>query len=421
MGDVLPQLHSLDAGEGAHVILAPQSAPLGRLPQDLSPFEKTVIGHLGLTDASGLSSYLEIFLKEQEYEENRLDKLVGERRAALSDRIDELERRRGLILATPPWDSEFQPSIAETEHKAKQLIAEISPDQSDHEPIPLGLDALVDKTERALSERVDVNQTLLVDDLEQIDMKLISLETICADLRNIYLKSKELQIAEKDLKRILIGTSIDELKTRERVLRRSAKTLDLERRLGELAAELMERKEDQGSVLCPICGIGHDRSELNRLISTLTQTTSDEGSSGLQATVDQLAIAQEADDYVRQLKEEITACESNIQQAVRDSKDAKLDQAIGEGDVEGYIESVRQQKVSAQEQIDGFEDWLKAVKLKVQKLQDEARFQQLQRDLTTLKAVDAEMQRLERSFEQFVQFGESVRYIKEGCCVDSDR
>ena len=413
MGDVLPELDSLDAGEGAHVIFAPQSAPLGRPPQDLSPFERTVIGHLGLTDASGLSSHLETFLKEQEEEETRLTRQVDDKRATLSDRIAELERQRGLILATPPWDSEFQPSIADTECKAKELIAEIVPAQSDQESVSLGLDALVDKTEHALSERVSLDRAPLVDDLEQLDEKIISLENISTDLCNIDLKSKDLRIAEKDLEGILSGTSIEELRTREKEQRRSAKTLDLERRLGEVAAELIERKEDQGSILCPICGIGHGRSELDRLISALTQTTSDEDSSDLYATEDQLAIAQVADAYVRQLKEEIGACEKRINQAVRNLEDAKLDQAIGEGNVEDYVESERQQRVSIQEQVDSFEDWLRAVEVKVRKLRDEARFQQLQRDLSALKTVDAEMQRSERSFDQFVQFGESVRHIRE--------
>ena len=413
MGDILPQLDSLDAGEGAHVIFAPQSAPLGRPPQDLSPFERTVIGHLGLTDASGLSSHLETFLKGQEEEENRLTKLVDDRSAALSSQIADLERQRGRMLEAPPWDSELQPSIADTERKARGLIEEIAPAQSDLESVPLGLDALVGEAERVLSERVGLDRTPLDDDLERLDKKLISLEAINADLRNLYLKNKELRIAEEDLEGVLGGMSIDELRARKNAQQQSAKTLDLERRLGEAAAELMVRKGDQGSILCPVCGIENDRSELDRLISALVQTTSDEDSSNLRATEDQLARAQKADGYVWQLKEEIAECEHGINQAVRGSEDVKLDQAVRGGDVEDYIESVRQQRVSIQEQIDGFEDWLKAVKSKVQKLQDEAKFQRLQQDLSDLKAVNAEMQQVERSFEQFVQFGESVRYIQE--------
>ena len=413
MGDILPQLDSLDAGEGAHVIFAPQSAPLGRPPQDLSPFERTVIGHLGLTDASGLSSHLETFLKGQEEEEARLAKLVDDRSAALSSQIANLERQRGRILEAPPWDSELQPSIADTERKARELIEEIAPAQPDQESVSLGLDALVDEAERVLGERIDLDQTPLDDDLERLDKKLISLEAINADLRNLYLKNKELQIAEEDLEGVLGGMSIDELRARKNAQQQSAKTLDLERRLGKAAAELMVRKGDQGSILCPVCGIENDRSELDRLISALVQTTSDEDSSNLRATEDQLARAQKADGYVWQLKEEIAECEHGINQAIRDSEDAKLDQAVRGGDVEYYIESVRQQRVSIQEQIDGFEDWLKAVKSKVQKLQDEAKFQRLQQDLSDLKAVNAEMQQVERSFEQFVQFGESVRYIQE--------
>ena len=37
ISDIMPQLDSLDAGEGTHIIFAPQSAPLKRQPEDLKP------------------------------------------------------------------------------------------------------------------------------------------------------------------------------------------------------------------------------------------------------------------------------------------------------------------------------------------------------------------------------------------------
>ena len=72
-------------------------------------------------------------MKEQEEEETRLTRLVDDRRERLTERISQLQRHRGAILAAPPWDGELLPSVAETEDKAKELIKEITPDDSDGE------------------------------------------------------------------------------------------------------------------------------------------------------------------------------------------------------------------------------------------------------------------------------------------------
>ena len=64
--EIMPQLDSVDAGEGTHVIFAAQSAPLRRQPEDLGPFEKTVLNYLGLTHPRALLSSIKDFLEDQE-------------------------------------------------------------------------------------------------------------------------------------------------------------------------------------------------------------------------------------------------------------------------------------------------------------------------------------------------------------------
>ena len=411
MGDVLPQISSLNAGEGTHIIFAPQSAPLGRPPENLTPFESTVIGHLGLTDARALLSHLETFVKEQEDQENTLTKRVDERRGRLNDRIAELERQRGQITAAPPWDSELPPSIADTESKAKELIAEIAPAQSDQESSHFGLDALVDKAERALNERIGLDQTPLVERLERLDEELARLERISGDLENIGRTREDLKNADEVLEGILSGTSLVELKTRAEAQRRSAGKLALERQLGKVAVELLKRTKAESLTPCPICGTGHEQEELNRLISALLEAGGEDDTSDLRATEDQLKEAQEADRHVQQLRAKIEACERSLDAAVAASEDAELSEAVAGGDFGGHIESVKQRKAAIQEQIDSCGGWQKAVRAKVGKLREEARFQQLQRDVSALKTVDAAMERSERSFDHFVQFGESVRNI----------
>ena len=410
--DVMPQIHSLDAGEGAHIIFAAQAAPLGRPPEDLSPFEKTVIGHLGLTDASALVSHLDTFVKEQGEEETRLARLVDDRRDRLAERISQLQRQRGAILAAPAWDGELLPSIAETEDKAKDLIKEMTPDEADGESGAMRLDALVDKADRALEKRIGLDRTPLAEDLARLDKDLTELGTISDILTTIGSKKACLQEAEEARDKVLNGISLDELRTRLESQRRNAGAVALGRRLGEVAAELIDRSDDVGIMSCPICGTDHDRNELGDLISALSQTDDEQNASKLRETEDQLNAALEADGQVGQLREDLRACEDALSKAVAASEDAKLAEAISGGHVGDYFEAVKQQKLSIEKQIDGFEDWLKGVQTRVAKLREEARFQSIQQSLKYLKDVDEEMQSAERTFQQFVEFGESVRGIQ---------
>ena len=82
--EVMPQLDSVDAGEGTHVIFAPQSAPLRRQPEDLDPFEKTVFNYLDLTHPRALLSALEVFLEEQTVAEDDVRRMNLRRRARTS-------------------------------------------------------------------------------------------------------------------------------------------------------------------------------------------------------------------------------------------------------------------------------------------------------------------------------------------------
>ena len=99
LGDIIPQLDSLDAGEGVHIIFAPQTARLRRQSEDLSAFERTVFNHLGIAHPRDLLSQMENFLVSQSLVEDD----VGQELTGVRDRIDkrivDLESQRGTILS----------------------------------------------------------------------------------------------------------------------------------------------------------------------------------------------------------------------------------------------------------------------------------------------------------------------------------
>ena len=168
--DVLPQIDSLDAGEGTHIIFSPQSAPLRRQPEDLTAFERTVLDHLGLKHPRAMLSHLEAFLKDQEQAENTLDGLVGEARRRIDRRIAHLEDRRGRILASPPWGTGHLPARQDTKRKAQNLIRTIETAEKDVSGFSLG--ALVEEAELALDKRIGLDRKPLHQELSSSNERL---------------------------------------------------------------------------------------------------------------------------------------------------------------------------------------------------------------------------------------------------------
>ena len=102
--DNLPQLDSVDAGEGMHIIFAPQAGSLRRQPEDLSGFERTVFNHLGLTHPRSMLSQMDKILEDQQLVEDSLGKDFDDIRDEVEKKVAYLERQRGIILDVPPWD-----------------------------------------------------------------------------------------------------------------------------------------------------------------------------------------------------------------------------------------------------------------------------------------------------------------------------
>ena len=97
--DIMPQLDSVDAGEGTHIIFAPQATPLRRQPEDLDAFERTVFNHLGLTHPRSLLSQIYSFLTVHQELEVRLGGRLNEIRQEVESEMAHLERQRGIVPA----------------------------------------------------------------------------------------------------------------------------------------------------------------------------------------------------------------------------------------------------------------------------------------------------------------------------------
>ena len=176
----------MDAGEGTHIIFAPQSAPLRRQPEDLDPFERTVFNYLGLTHPRALLSNLEEFLEDQTEAEHELDEELTEARKNIDAQITEEQTRRNNILNAPPWGAGPAPSIAASEQKARRFIEEITGKPPVDDLEGLSLDALVESAEESLNKRRTQDRGSLQKEAEDLTTsrgRLEELRSIQAQIR----------------------------------------------------------------------------------------------------------------------------------------------------------------------------------------------------------------------------------------------
>ena len=411
--DVLPQMDSLGAGEGTHIIFNPQSAPLRRQPEDLSPFERTVFDHLGLKHPRALLSHLETFAQAQEEEESSLDTLVSNASQRIDSQIAELEVRRGRILASPPWDGDLQPSRRDSERKAQNLISKIAPAESNSDFSRFSLGALVDEAERALRRRIDLARTPLDDELAILNDKLSCAEDVQEAEEHIVLNKEQLTKARESLLELMAGKSMDGLRERADKARLEVGTLHLRHRLGEIAAELLDRTQQQASTPCPICGVDQERDELEDAIFTMVHSEHQEAPPELRAAEDQWNTAQEIESDVQERGRILRELERDLEEEITLEDDDELTAAIEGSGVADYIRSLTGRQASVMEQIDDFDNWHRTVETDLDSLREEADYQQLQRDLSDLRAVEGYMKGVQQAFEHVVEFGESVRDIRD--------
>ena len=224
IGDVMPQLDSVDAGEGTHIIFAPQSAPLQKQPEDLDPFERTVFNYLGLTHPRALLSNIKEFLEEQEKGERGLGEELTEARQGIDGHITEVQTLRSHILSAPPWDGGPPPSIASSEKKVRGFIEEITGKPPDDSLEGLSLDALINSGEELLEERREQSQGSLEKEADELDRQRERLENLRNFRTQVSIQKKTIQSTKSRLETTLDGLTPDKLREKLTAARYKATT-----------------------------------------------------------------------------------------------------------------------------------------------------------------------------------------------------
>lgn len=413
ISDIMPALDSLDAGEGTHIIFAPQSIPLKRQPENLEPFERTVYNHLGLTPARALRGHVEKFLSELQEEQETLDGRVSELRKRVEGRIASLEDERSVILRSPPWGEGNAPTLTESESKARQLVERIA--DVDDEPPAAGasVGALIQAAELALEKRSAKREATLEEKLESVRARLSQLHGLREGLGDLHGMEAATTAAQSMLADVLGSNSLEDLRRAADERRRQADILALRGELASIAMEVVRREEGSESVSCPICGRDHDRKELESVLEAHGREPRDEELADLKEAERTLAEAEALVTGVNERKRDEAELKGELASALS-AIEGMSDQSVADLDarnVDREIATVAGQMTSLEGQVDNHREWFNGIETDFAILRVGAKYHDLQKDLRKLRSIEADFNRAAEVFGTLVRFGLSVREI----------
>ena len=415
VGEIMPQLDSVDAGEGMHIIFAAQSSPLRRQPEDLTSFERTVFNHLGLSHPRALLSQVDSFLGEQEAIEVSLGKQITDARKELDDQIATSTQRRSIILNSPSWDSVHPPTMPRSQNKARQLITDITLESPDESLDGASLDALIDSAQTDLANKSNQGQDGLKKALAGIEERINRLDVFFGRQGEIDTTRSELQKVRSQLTETLGKMSLEDLRNAANEARSEADTAQLRRRVVESTISLLDRAQGE-SVPCPICEIVHPRQDLESTLRQSADELSDNSNSTLPQLENSLRKAEELGAEESRIGKEMEILKQGASEArkslgVEDVK--QLSELTTAGEVDAVREQLLESKSSLNSQIEDQETWTNEKQIRLTKLKNEDRFHQIQKTLVRLNQSKKRLGRVEEAYQNLVSFGESVRTIKE--------
>lgn len=423
---VLPELVSVPAGEGMHIIGKAQSAPLRRLPEDVSPFERTIYSYLGLADVRGAISRLEDFIELQETTEKELAEEVDKRKINIESELSRVTEQRDEIIKNPPWGAGSIPTQADTISRIEQFIKELSLGVT-AQSTPVGglelgslireAEALVDRVSRA--KRGDVESALraVLEKLKQGQSLLKQLSGLIGRVGEV---ESEIASTEQGLARVLSGETLEALAKAveeiERQVEETALPLDIQKKAHAWLERQLHHPERQH---CPVC---QEETKSEDLIVSLTNRIQVASSQEKEIVAKRDALKhryQEASGLAEQLNQLKTKLAS-LQQQWEQIKKKVLDflaSDVGKQDVgvllQGRIDELDNARLTLEKQLretaEVYQEW----KRKLGRLQEEVRFHRTQERLLELERQRRQLYDVEQLLRTLVLFGDSIRRITE--------
>ena len=412
MREIMPQLDSVDAGEGTHIIFAPQSAPLRRQPEDLNPFERTVFNYLGLTHPQALLSNIEEFLEGQAEVEHKLSDDLTEARNSIDGQISQEQTRRSHILIDPPWGDGPALSIPASEQKARSFIEEVTGKPLRDDLAGLSLDALLESAEELLDKRRTQSRGSLEKEAAELAKWRGRLENLRGFQGQVSAQESIVKGTQAKLDATLDGLTPDELHEKLEAAKYKATTESIKGRIVQDAIVLIGRDESE-TVPCPICDSHQDRQNLESDLQNTANHSDNELNSIVAALESQ---HQECEALQDKLSAQETLLSSlrqscgNAMNLINDEDKRKLAET---NDIDQLVNDYSEKESVVKAQIDDQESWARSKHTQLERLKEESWFHQIQGRLNALLAGRRELERVIRSYDSLVSFGKSVSAIRE--------
>ena len=413
--EILPQLDSVDAGEGTYIIFSSQATPLRRQPQDLTPFERTVFNHLGLTHPRSLLSEIDKTLEDQRLIEQSLGETLTDVRDGLNNQVSFIEKERGLITNSPPWEGSLFPSIIQSENKVKDLIAEVSGNLSDESLSGVSLDGLISHADDALKNRQDKSE--LEDVAKQVAETRGLLEEFRSVLREIATKRETVKNVQSQIDGILDGTSPDDIRSRITEIQEEADAIALRHRVVEDATRLIGLGNGD-SVSCPVCEFEHQRVDLESTLERITGKQTGENSSELTRLEQMLSSMEQLEGDAAVHRTELAELEQRANSLRARIEAVNHGELLPQGqDISDHLDAMikrwAEQEEAIKAQTEDHEDWFKSMQARLSNLTRESNFHTLQGKLEQVLDSKNRFEEVNQAYQDLVSFGESVQTLRQ--------
>ena len=424
--EVLPQLESALAGEGMHIIYAAQSAPLRRLAEDVSAFERTIYSYLGLTDVPAAIRHLGDFIELQEVKEKKLAEEVDEKRNNIESELSRLTEQRDNIIRNPPWGAGSVPTLADTTSRIEQFIKELSAIVTSQSNPVVGLElGLLIREAEALADRVSrVKRNEVEAALHGIVDKLKQGQSLLKELSDVTVRVGELEggiaSTEQSLTKVLAGETLEALAKAVEEIERQVEETALLYDIQKKAHTWLERHlHDSERQHCPVC---EEEPKSGDLLADLAKRI-ELGSSreaGIIAKRDALKRrhqdASRLADQLNQLRGKHASSQQErdrMKEKVRDFQGFDVENQDTGAVLQMRIDELDNARLALEKQLTEAGELQQEWKRRLVRLQEEVRFHGIRKRLLELEKQQKQVEDVQQELKTLTLFGDSLRTITE--------
>lgn len=423
--DTLPQLASVDAGEGMHVVYSAQFAALHRAAKDLKPFARTLYSYLGLSDVPVLLEELKEFISTHEEVEKGLGQDLAAARSAVESALADVSDQITRVVANAPWGSSRVPTPSETYDRIAKFNQELAGTLSDYQPPSVGPnpEALLAETEGLVARATQSKLGDLETERNKATSVLQNRQDAAAQVNSLLTQleqNRQAQVREAGVREsILSGETQESIAEQTASLTRAATESALGLEIRRKGVEWYGIQSDAGAQpRCPICGTNTPHEEivaqLKKTIAASSQTDRNlvERKIALAARLQRL---KEVDGRLAELQRLRATLEEDLER-----HRGQVEKWIGKPQpvesLAATLARIVEKRTAALLQLEGrvadVGSSNAAIRQRLQNLHEEVRFHRFQDQERVLKARREQADRAQEALADFESFGESVRKIR---------